>query len=142
MISAGRKPCIKKNPSEDCNILPFRTPFFHLIFQNIDVPIFFYCRIPSKPVAKLAFVLRLLLSALLLRVSPEHFFVGIVKRELQHRAFCRPDNSAGNEQVFQSEGFDLLSVFLWDKPIGFEQQKQVVGQHHQLKHGFVSPKGF
>jgi len=53
-------------------------------------------------------------------VSPEHSFAGIVNRQLQHRAYCRPDDSAGNEQVFQSQGFDLLPVFLRDKPVGLE----------------------
>jgi len=63
-------------------------------------------------------------------------------RELHHHSPCCPDDLSGQKDILQTNSLDLPAVFHWLQPGNLEQQEQVVGQHHQLKYGFIGPEGF
>jgi hypothetical protein len=73
------------------------------------------------------------------------FFINLLRwtisREFhQHSAGCSDDLSC-KEDIFHAESFDLPPIFRFVCKVHFEQQKQIVGRHHQLKNGFVGSKG-
>jgi len=70
------------------------------------------------------------------------FTIRISLRELHHHSPCCPDDLPGQKNVLQTKSLYLLPLFHWLQPVNLEQQEQVVGQHHQLKYGFIGPEGF
>jgi hypothetical protein len=78
-----------------------------------------------------------------------NLLIGIFLREFHHHAPCRSDNLSSQKNIFQPERLacasaagtgDLLPLFSVICEVHFEQQKQIVDQHHQLKGRFISPK--
>jgi len=67
--------------------------------------------------------------------------IRIFLRKFHYHASGRSDDLTSQKYVLKPERFDLLSVFRSICKVHLEQQKQIVGQHHQLKNGFVGPKG-
>ena len=69
-----------------------------------------------------------------------YLLIRIFLRKLHHHTSGCSDNFPGQENVFQSEHFNLLPVFRYICEVHLEQQKQIISQHHQLKDGLVGPK--
>jgi hypothetical protein len=70
-----------------------------------------------------------------------HLSIRIFSRKLYDHASGISDNLSCQKYVLQPERFDLLLVFRSLCKVHLEQQKQIVCQHHQLKDGFIGPKG-
>ena len=117
--------CFKKNPSGYGNILPLRSPHFQQDLQIQDTQLVMSLLFSGKIGCQITLWFKQTQSendfrSSLQRASLVHFFVGIIKRQLQHRASRRPDDSSGNEQVFQPECFNLLPIFLRYQPVELE----------------------